>query len=112
MNNHNYDFPANNFPQDKSFKIFGKYTFSIYFYEKYKMKNLSLKMDDMVFHETERITAKISKNRNRYINEAVAFYNLLQKRKIISGLLQKESKIVQEESMKVLAEFEKLQDED
>jgi hypothetical protein len=76
------------------------------------MKNLSLKMDDKVFNETERITAKIRKNRNRYINEAVEFYNLLQKRKIISGQLQKESKIVQEESMKVLAEFEKLNDED
>ena len=75
------------------------------------MKNLSLKMDESVFLETERITAKISKNRNRYINEAVAFYNLLQKRKIISRQLQKESKTVREESMKVLAEFEKLYDE-
>ena len=76
------------------------------------MKNLSLKMDDIVFNETERITAKISKNRNRYINEAVKFYNLLQKRRILSKQLQNESKIVQEESMRVLAEFEKLQDED
>jgi len=76
------------------------------------MKNLSLKMDDHIFNETEKITTKISKNRNRYINEAVAFYNLLQKRKLISRQLKKESKIVQEESMKVLAEFEKLQDED
>ena len=75
------------------------------------MKNLSLKMDDIVFLETERITAKISKNRNRYINEAVEFYNLLQKRKLISRQLQKESKLVQEESLKVLAEFEKLHDE-
>ena len=71
------------------------------------MKNLSLKMDDKVFNETERITAKISTNRNRYINEAVAFYNLLQKRKLLSHQLQKESKIIREESMKVLAEFEK-----
>ena len=76
------------------------------------MKNLSLKMDDVIFNETEKIVAKMNKNRNRYINEAVAFYNLLQKRRIISRQLQKESKIVQEESMKVLAEFEKLQDED
>lgn len=76
------------------------------------MKNLSLKMDDSVFNETEKITTRIRKNRNRYINEAVQFYNLLQSRKIISNQLQKESKLVQEESMKVLAEFEKLQDED
>ena len=71
------------------------------------MKNLSLKVEDKVFNETERITAKISTNRNRYINEAVAFYNLLQKRKLLSHQLQKESKIIREESMKVLAEFEK-----
>ena len=76
------------------------------------MKNLSLKMDEHVFNETEKITSKINKNRNRYINEAVEFYNLLQKRKIISRQLKKESKLVQEESMKVLSEFEKLQDED
>ena len=76
------------------------------------MKNLSLKMDDNIFNETEKITSKISKNRNRYINEAVEFYNLLQKRRIISRQLKKESKIVQEESMKVLSEFEKLHDED
>jgi hypothetical protein len=75
------------------------------------MKNLSLKMDDVIFNETEKITTKIRKNRNRYINEAVEFYNLLQKRKLISRQLQKESKLVQEESMKVLAEFEKFRDE-
>ena len=76
------------------------------------MKNLSLKMNDIVFNETEKITSEIKKNRNRYINEAVEFYNLLQKRRIISRQLQKESKIVQEESMKVLAEFDQLPDED
>jgi hypothetical protein len=75
------------------------------------MKNLSLKMDNAVFEETERITVQINKNRNRYINEAVQFYNLLQKRRIISRQLQKESRLVQDESMKVLAEFEKLLDE-
>jgi hypothetical protein len=75
------------------------------------MKNLSLKMDDLVFNETEKITQQINKNRNRYINEGVEFYNLLQKRKIISRQLKKESQMVQKESMKVLAEFERLKDE-
>ena len=76
------------------------------------MKNLSLKMDDAIFSETEKITEKISKNRNRYINEAVAFYNLLQKRRILTKQLQTESRKVQEESMKVLAEFDNSIDED
>ena len=76
------------------------------------MKNLSLKMDDTIFNETEKIITRISKNRNRYINEAVAFYNLLQKRRIITRQLEKESKLVRDESMKILDEFEKLQDAD
>ena len=75
------------------------------------MKNLSLKMDENVFSETEKIISMINKNRNRYINEAVEFYNLLQKRRILTKQLQRESKLVQNESMKVLAEFEKLHDE-
>ena len=75
------------------------------------MKNLSLKMDENVFSETEKIISRINKNRNRYINEAVEFYNLLQKRRILTKQLQHESKLVQNESMKVLAEFEKLHDE-
>ncbi len=69
-------------------------------------------MDDSVFKETEGILSKVRKNRNRYINEAVQFYNLVQKRKILSKQLKKESKLVREESMKVLAEFEGLENED
>jgi len=76
------------------------------------MKNLSVKMDESVFQETERILVKVRKNRNRYINEAVEFYNMLQKRKILSKELKKESRLVKEESMKVLAEFESLENED
>ena len=75
------------------------------------MKNLSLKMDDKTFLETERILAKVRKNRNRYINEAVEFYNVLQKRRILSKQLQKESKLVRNESMKILEEFESLENE-
>ena len=76
------------------------------------MKNLSLKMDDTTFLETERILTKVRKNRNRYINEAVQFYNLLQKRKLISKQLKTESRLVRDESLKVLAEFESLENED
>jgi len=33
------------------------------------MKNLSLKLDEQVFEETEKILAEININRNRYINQ-------------------------------------------
>ena len=69
-------------------------------------------MDDSTFLETEKILTKVKKNRNRYINEAVQFYNLLQKRKLISRQLKAESRLVRDESMKVLAEFESLENED
>lgn len=76
------------------------------------MKNLSLKMDEKVFQDTEDILLKVRKKRNRYINEAVEFYNLLQKRGILGNQLAKESKLVRDESLKVLSEFEILDNED
>ncbi len=76
------------------------------------MKNLSLKLDDDIFLETEKIVSKVNKNRNRYINEAIEFYNRLYRRRLLSKQLNKESRLVATDSMKILAEFEKLQDED
>jgi hypothetical protein len=76
------------------------------------MKNLSLKLEDEIFHETSRIVTKVKKSRNRYINEAIEFYNRLHKRRLLSKQLIKESKMVSKDSLEILAEFEKLQDED
>lgn len=76
------------------------------------MKTLSLKLDDHIFSDTELVISKIKKSRNRYINEAVDYYNRYNKRRILAKRLAKESGLVQEESMKVLAEFEKIDYED
>lgn len=76
------------------------------------MKNLSLKLEDNIFQETENILAKVHKNRNRYINEALEFYNKLQKRRLLARQLDKESKLVAAESLAVLAEFEMLDNAD
>ena len=76
------------------------------------MKTLSLKLDEIVYEETEKLLEKIKKPRNRYINEALHYYNQIQKKKIISDQLMKESKLVSDESMNVLNEFEKLKDYD
>jgi len=76
------------------------------------MKTLSLKLEDQIFEETEKVISKVKKTRNRYINEAVDYYNRYNKRKLIAGKLSRESKLVQEDSMMVLAEFEKLGYED
>lgn len=76
------------------------------------MKTLSLKLDESVFNETEQVLLRLKKPRNRYINEALSFYNQLHKKKILSRKLELESKLVQNESMKVLAEFENIEDYD
>jgi hypothetical protein len=76
------------------------------------MKTLSLKLDEIVYEETEKLLEKIKKPRNRYINEALHYYNQIQKKNIISEQLMKESKFVSDESMNVLNEFEKLEDYD
>ena len=70
------------------------------------MKTISLKIDDSIFIETEKILARIKKPRNRYINEALDHYNRLQNRLIIENKLRKESEIVREDSMDVLRDFE------
>lgn len=75
------------------------------------MKTLSLKLDDNIFNDTEDVLNKVKKSRNRYINEAVDYYNRLNKRTLVSRKLARESKLVKKESLAVLAEFENLQDE-
>jgi len=72
------------------------------------MKTLSLKLDDAIFLETEQVLSLIQLPRNRYINEALHAYNKMQKRKVLASQLEAESKLVHEESMKVLNEFEQI----
>lgn len=75
------------------------------------MKTLSLKLDNSIFDETEKLLTQIKKPRNRYINDALKFYNNVQRKKILAKKLESESLLVRDESMKVLAEFESLIDE-
>ena len=70
------------------------------------MKTISLKIDDSIFEETESILSKVKNSRNRYINEALAYYNQVQKKSILEKKLKIESKLVSEDSLSVLKEFE------
>lgn len=72
------------------------------------MKTISLKIDDSTFGETEKILARIKKPRNRYINEAIEFYNKLQRKQILEEKLKKESGIVGADSIAVLKDFEQI----
>lgn len=72
------------------------------------MKTGSLKIDDSIFGETEEILSRINIPRNRYINEAIKYYNRAQKRQILEKRLKTESELVQKNSMTVLKDFEKM----
>ena len=72
------------------------------------MKTVSLKIDDSIFGETEKILSKISMPRNRYINEAIEYYNKVQKRQLLEKRLKSESELVKKESMHILKDFENI----
>lgn len=72
------------------------------------MKTVSLKIDDSIFGETEKILSRIKKTRNRYINDALDYYNRHQRRIILETRLKNESELVKEESLSVLNEFERI----
>lgn len=76
------------------------------------MKTVLLKLDDSTYGETETILTHLKKPRNRYINEAIAFYNRYQKRQLLEQRLKAESELVKEESMRLLKEFEEMDHED
>ena len=73
------------------------------------MKTVSLKIDDSIFGETEKILSKIRKSRNRYINEAIEYYNRFQRRSFLEKRLKSESDIVKKDSMLVLKDFEEIE---
>ena len=70
------------------------------------MKTISLKIDEGIFDETENILETLNKPRNRYINEAIEFYNKINRKSLLAKKLKIESKLVAENSMDVLREFE------
>lgn len=76
------------------------------------MKNISLKIDDTIFVEIEKIRERVNKPRNRYINEALEYYNKFQRRLFLEKRLKIESGLVKEESITVLKEFEKFEFDD
>jgi len=69
------------------------------------MKTLSLKLDDEIFDEAEKITIALKVARNRYINKAVSIYNRVHKRRLLKTQLEKESALACQDSMDILHEF-------
>ena len=73
-------------------------------------KAISLKLNDEVYEEIEEILKTMHVSRNSYINEALAHYNRENKRKLLKRQLEFESKLVRENSMSVLRDFENMEE--
>ncbi len=74
------------------------------------MKVLSLKLKEDIFKETDQMVKSNRISRNAYINEALRLYNLFNRRRLLKKKLALESKAVAHNSLEVLAEMERLQE--
>lgn len=75
------------------------------------MKTLSLKLDTEIFNETEAIIKDKKVARNRYINQALEFYNSYQKRNKLRDEFAKASALTKESSFEILSEFDEMFEE-
>lgn len=74
-------------------------------------KPVLLKLNDEIFKETEEIISQTNISRNAYINQALSIYNKLNRRRALKKLLKYESGLVHHNSLELLEEFERLEDE-
>lgn len=72
------------------------------------MKNLSLKLKEDIYKDTEKVVKKLKVPRNSYINKAIDFYNKVNNRNMLRKKLFEESLLVSGDSMKILKEFEEI----
>ncbi len=69
---------------------------------------LSLKLDDDIFLDTEKISKKMKCSRNRYINDALKLYNKFNERNLLKQQLAYESKLTRSTSMESFEDLEDL----
>ena len=76
------------------------------------MRTISLKLDENIFCDTENILKTVKLSRNRYINEAIFYFNNVQQRLQLEKMLVAESKACERSSKETLNEFEIIDDYD
>ena len=73
-------------------------------------KVLTLKLKDEIFEAVEKVLKKEGIPRNRYINNALDYYNKLNRRRILKTQYLTEAELVQDSSLEVLEEFEQFEE--
>ncbi len=76
----------------------------------YFMKAISLQLDDKIFADTENLLKNKKISRNKYINEALAYYNAFNERQDLAKQLKYESKLVGKHSLEIAQELNELDD--
>ena len=74
------------------------------------MNAISLKLDETILENAERVVKRRKISRNAYINEAIKAYNALERRRELGEKLRFESGIVAADSLQMLKELEALGD--
>jgi hypothetical protein len=74
------------------------------------MKTLSLKLNEDILQDTDRVVKTIHLSRNAYINHALNVYNQLNHRRFLKKKLASESKATAHVSLEVLSEMERMDD--
>lgn len=69
---------------------------------------LSLKLQENIFHETERLRKADDIPRNTYINQALEFFNKYNRKRMLRKQLAKECALVKDDNLRILKEFEGL----
>ena len=87
-----------------------EYMLSVYTLEKIMSKALSLKIRDEIFDEVEEIIKKLDTQRNAYINRALEYFNLMNRREFLKDSYIRESKMVSNNSLEILEEFEQFEE--
>ena len=73
-------------------------------------KVLTLKLKDEIFEAVEKVLKNEGIPRNRYINNAIDYYNKLNRRRILKTQYLAEAELVQDNSLEVLEEFEQFEE--
>ena len=74
-------------------------------------KLISVKVDEGELRKLERSAHKAGISRNAYINKALRFFNRMHDRRLLAEEFRRESVEVRQESVAVLREFERFQNE-
>lgn len=74
------------------------------------MNAISLKLDNEILVDAERVVKRRKISRNAYINEAIKAYNALERRRALGEKLRFESGLVAADSLQMLKELEAIAD--